>query len=214
MLVLAANAVEAVPRSTRAILDADRRCGEDLICSEERLRGSVESIEDRCFRRIALQQPAAHDLRCLLTAMRLASEFGRVHSLASNIARAAVRLDAPPEDARVRGLLQRMSDEAQLLLRSAVDAYANEDVTAAMDVRRLDEGLDALHRHFVSRVLDACRDGRTEVWSAVQLALIGRFYERIGDHAVNVAERVVFMATGSRPAPTPDAGLVALHQVP
>lgn len=198
VLRLAAHVGDAIPRCTEALLGGDRELAERVLGTSAAIESLAERIEDDCFHRIAAQQPAADDLRRLLTVMRLTSELDRTAALAANVAKAVFRLEGQPRDARVRGLVQRMSDEAVRLHLTAVDAFAREEADAADRLHRLDDGLDALHRHYVSRVVDACRDGRFEVHVAVQLALVGRVYERMGDHAVNIAERVVFMVTGQR----------------
>jgi phosphate transport system protein len=190
---------ESIPRCTQALLDGDVVEAQQVIDADDALDALAASVEDRCYHHLALQQPMASDLRALIGAMRLAAEIERSGDLVTNIAKAVGRMVGEPIDARLRGLLQRMSDEAHNLFVTAVGAYVDEDADAAAALDRLDDGLDAVHRHYVARVIDSCRDGIIEIHAAVQLALVGRFYERLGDHAVNIAQRVAFVVTGDVP---------------
>jgi phosphate transport system protein len=199
MLRLAATVCEAIPRGTEALLDSDVDAAQAIIDADDELDDLSALIEDRCYHQLALQQPMAGDLRVLIGSMRITAELERTGDLVVNIAKAVQRITGQPIDARLRGLLQRMSDEAHNLLVRAVGAYIDGNAAAATDLDRLDDGLDAVHRHYIARVLDTCRDGIIEIHVAVQLALIGRFYERIGDHAVNIGQRVAFMVTGDVP---------------
>jgi len=199
---LAAAVTERIPAGTLTVLAPDAAAAQALIDADDELDALALSIEDRCHRELTLQQPMASDMRVLVTAIRLASEIERSGDLVVNVAKASLRIAGEQIDPRVRGLLQRMSDEAVVLFRHAVDAYIDGDEVAAGALDRMDDALDAVHRHYIARVLDSCRDGFMEIHVAVQLALVGRYYERIGDHAVNIGERVQYMVTGSL-APMP-----------
>jgi phosphate transport system protein len=94
-----------------------------------------------------------------------------------------------------------MSDEALRLYRYAVDAYADGDEGKASALDDMDDTLDALHVEYIAQILESCRGGTLDVQAAVQLALIGRYYERIGDHAVNIGERVRYLVSGWLPEP-------------
>jgi phosphate transport system protein len=116
-----------------------------------------------------------------------------------NVAKASRRIHGMPIDAKVRGLIQSMSDEALRLYRSAIDAYADGDEAKAAALDDMDDILDAIHADYIAAVLETCRAGVLDIQAAVQLALVGRYYERIGDHAVNVGERVRYMVSGWLP---------------
>ncbi len=196
---LAAHVTESLPRATDALLGADAGVCDELIRADDVLDALATSIEDHCFHLLALQQPMARDMRTIVTAIRLASEIERSGDLVVNVAKAAGRIRAFPIDHGTRGLLARMSEEALALFRFAVDAYVDNDEVGAAALDRADDVLDAVHRDFIGQVLRSCRSGVLEVQAAVQLALVGRYYERIGDHAVNMGERVCYMVSGRRP---------------
>jgi phosphate transport system protein len=205
---LAALVAEALPRGTQALLGGDVEDGQALIDADDGLDEMALDIEERCYQLLALQQPMAGDLRQLVTAIRAASEYERSGDLVVNIVKGAQRLTGPPEEPRVRGLLQAMSDEAVHLIGQSIEAYADADDEKAEALDLLDDVLDDLHREYIAQVLESCRAGRLDIQAAVQLALVGRYYERIGDHAVNVGERVHYMISGWMPEhqhrPRPD----------
>jgi phosphate transport system protein len=196
---LAALVAEALPRGTQALLAGDTDDGQAIIDADDGLDKMALDIEERCYQLLALQQPMAGDLRQLVTAIRAASEYERSGDLVVNIAKGAQRLTGPPEEPSVRGLLQAMSDEAVLLIGQSIEAYADADEEKAAALDSLDDVLDDLHRDYIGHVLETCRAGRLDIQAAVQLALVGRYYERIGDHAVNVGERVHYMVSGWMP---------------
>ena len=200
---LAALVCEAIPRGTQALLDGDIDAAQGLIDADVELDRIAVDVEDRCYHQLALQQPMASDLRALVTAIRLTRELERSGDLVVNVVKGAARIQGQTIDPRTRGLLQVMSDEALRLFRFAVDAYAEADESkgAALDV--MDDALDGVHRDFIAQVLESCRAGTLDIQVAVQLALIGRYYERIGDHAVNIGEKVRYLVSGWMPDPGP-----------
>ena len=196
---LGALVLDAIPRGTAVLLDGDVVGAQRLIDDDDVLNELERAIEDQCFHLLALQAPVASDMRALVTAIRLASELERSGDLVANIAKGARRMVGTTIDPRTRGLIQQLSDEAARLFGVAMDAYADGDGAMAAALNDMDDGLDELHREFIAQILESCRAGQLEVQAAVQLALIGRYDERIGDHAVNVGERVRYMVTGALP---------------
>lgn len=197
---LAAHVIEAVPRATAVLLDGDLVGAKALIDDDAELDDLATEIEERCYMQLALQQPMAGDLRELVAALRLTSEIERSGDLAVNIVKGARRIHGVAIDPKVRGLLQVMSDEARRLFVFAVEAYADGDDAKAAALEDLDDALDDIHRRYIAQMLECTSAGNLSVQAAVQLALIGRYYERIGDHAVKVGQQVRFVVTGERPA--------------
>jgi len=207
LIRLAATVCEVIPRGTEALLAGDIAAAQALIDGDEALDRLAREVEDRCFHQMALQQPMAGDLRALVTAIRLTAELERSGDLVVNVAKGSLRMPGAAIDPRTRGLIQTMSDEALRLFRSALEAYAENDEAKGAALRTMDDSLDDVHRAYIQQVLESCRAGALDIQVAVQLALIGRYYERIGDHAVNIGERVCFLVTGL--APEPGAGFGA-----
>jgi phosphate transport system protein len=196
MVKMAASVVELIPRGTMALLDGDLEAADYIILADDEFNVRAVELEERCYRVVALQQPMAVDLRRLMAAVRMIGEIERSADLVVNICKAARRIYGHPLDPRLRGLISEMSDTAQQLFRFAVDAYAESDGPLAAALDDMDDNLDKSHAMFISAIFESHKEGRIELPDAVQLALVGRFYERIGDHAVNIGERVVYMVTG------------------
>jgi phosphate transport system protein len=201
-LIRAAGRVtELIGRGTQVLLDMDVDAVPAILDTDDEIDALTLDVEERCFLILARQQPMASDMRALVTAIRLTSEIERSGDLVVNIGKAVRRLHPTPVPASLRGLIQRMSDEAVQLFREAMDAYAEGDEGLAASLDDLDDRLDQVHKDFIRTLLEDCQD-HGEVQQAVQLALVGRYYERIGDHAVNIGERVRYMVTGWLPEHT------------
>jgi phosphate transport system protein len=199
---LAAMVSEFIPRATDALLTGDLQGAQQLIEDDDLLDGLTIEIEEHSFQVLALQQPVATDLRALITALKLTSEIERSGDLMVNVAKAARRIYGANLDAKLRGLIERMSEESARLFRLSIDAYVehNEGLAAALD--DMDDILDSAHQDFIQAIFESHTAGTIEIEAAVQLALVGRYFERMGDHAVNIGQRVQFMVTGWLPEHT------------
>jgi phosphate transport system protein len=198
---LAATLADAIPRGTAILLDADLEGADYMIRADVDYNARAFAVEERCFELLALQQPMAGDLRRIVSALKIVADLERSADLVVNICRAARRLHGHEIDAKLRGIISRMSEQAQHLVRSALDAYVDADPALADAIDDMDNLLDDLQREFIQAIFESHAAGRIDLQVAVQLAVVCRFYERIGDHAVNVGERVRYMVTGSA-APT------------
>jgi len=204
ILELAAHVGEAVPRATGALLDNDLEAAQSVIEHDDVLDKVAETIEERCYSLIALQQPMASDMRAIVTAMKLNGEYERSGDLAVNICKGVRRSHGISLNPTLRGLVSSMSDEAVRLTRLSVDAYVEQSDGLAAALADIDDRLDDLQREFIESIFSAHNDGELTLQQTVQLALIARYYERIGDHAVNAGEQVHYMVTGA--TPRADAG--------
>jgi len=201
LLRTAGRVSELIGRGTQALLDMNLEAVQGILDSDDEIDSLTLDIEERCFLILARQQPMAGDMRALVTAIRLTSEIERSGDLVVNIGKAVRRLYPTPVPAPLRGLLQTMSDEAVRLFRLAMDAYGDGDAGLAAALDDMDDRLDQVHKDYIQAILQHCKE-EGEVQQAVQLALVGRYYERIGDHAVNIGERVRYMVTGWLPEHT------------
>ena len=209
MIRLAGMATEALAAGTAAFLTGDLQAVEDIIAGDDEIDELSLEIEEHCFRLLALQNPLASDLRHVIAALRMSSEIERSADLVTNTMKAARRLYGTPLDPRIRGLIERLSANVHRLFRLAIDAYAdrNEGLAAALD--DMDDDIDELHSEYIRTIFEVYEGGTTPLQVSVQLALVGRYYERIGDHAVNIGERVRYMVTGWLPEHTGAARLAA-----
>ena len=196
---VAALATESIPRATAVLLGDDDAEAQAIIEDDVVLDRLSHQLEEHCYQVLALQGPVAGDLRTIVTALRMNSEIERSGDLSVNIAKASRRVQGgsfPPE---IRGLIERMSEEAIRLYRAALDAYLDGDAELAASIDAMDDVLDDLQVAFIAAVFRAHQDAGLDLEVGVQLAMVARFYERIGDHAVNIGERVQYMVTGWLP---------------
>jgi phosphate transport system protein len=204
---LAALVTEAIPRATQALLDMDLDLAQQVVDADDEIDALSLAVEEECLRILTLQQPMASDLRAVVTAVKLNWEIERSGDLAVNICKTIRRIYGKPLEPRLRGLIEQMGEHAHALTRRAVDAYATGDVALASALDDMDDPLDALQAEYVHAIMQTHERERIDLEMAVRLALIGRYYERIGDHAVNIGERTQYMVTGWLPEHTGAARL-------
>jgi phosphate transport system protein len=196
---LAALASEAIQAGTGAILDFDLTAVELVVRGDLVLDDLAHSIEERAYSLIGLQQPVAIDLRTLVTVLRVIHELERIGDLMINVAKAARRLYPQALEPKVRGLIDRMRQQATDQLRLAAESFEQRDPAMAAALRDMDDVMDDLQKELFRTIFRMHAADEATVQRAVQIALVGRYFERIADHAVNVGERVEFMVTGHFP---------------
>ena len=200
-LVAMANAVgSAISTATTALLDADVALADLVIAGDKDIDATRESIEQRCFTLLARQQPVAGDLRNITTAMRIISDLERMGDLAEHIAKIARRRfpeNAVPQE--VRPAFLEAGHVAEMLVAKAGTVIATRDVEAARELETDDDAMDRLHRGLFRQLLSD--DWPYGIEAAIDITLLGRFYERFADHAVSVARRLVYLVTGEKPGP-------------
>ncbi|MBA3653315.1 MAG: phosphate signaling complex protein PhoU [Actinobacteria bacterium] len=202
---LGVMASEAIEAATGAFLDADLGAAERVVAHDAVLDDLTHSIEDRTYLLLARQQPMAGDLRTLVTVLRVIHELERVGDLMVNVAKATRRLYPQPLEPKVRGLIDRMREQAGVQVRLAVDTFADRDPERAAALSDMDDVMDDLQKDLFRVIFAAQATDDAAIQRAVQIALVGRYFERVADHAVNVAERVAYMVTGKF-APRRDVG--------
>lgn len=203
---MAALAGSAMERATQSLLQADLRIAEQVIGEHERITDLSSQAEERAFALLALQAPVAGDLRSVVSGIQIVADIDRMGALALHVAKIARRRHpqhALPEE--VNGYFAEMGRIAVALGSSAREVLESRDPERAAKLREEDEAMDDLHRHLFSVLMD--KEWSHGVAAAVDVTLLGRFYERFADHAVEVGRRVIFLVTGSLPSdlPTPPA---------
>jgi len=193
---LAAGVTELVPRATEILLTGDLEAAEYLLLGDEEYDRRSRELEEACFREIALQQPVAGDLRQLVAGIKILADVERSADLCANIAKAARRIYSHDLDSHLRGLIQKMGSQAQLLFKESTEAYLHSDEVRAAALRDMDSYLDDLHRQFIQTIFESHSASTIDLQVGVQLGLVARFYERIGDHAVNVGEHTRYIVSG------------------
>ncbi len=188
----------AVQLASRALLEGDAELAEQVISSDVDVDTARERVEDTCFTLLSLQQPVAGDLRVVVSALRMVSELERMGDLSVHVAKIArLRVPEVAVPDQVRPTMSRMAEVAQDMVSRVAQIITAKDVEAAIELGRDDEVMDRLRRQSFRELLSD--DWAHGVEAAVDLALLGRYYERIADHAVSVANRIVFVVTGQAP---------------
>ncbi len=196
---LAAAVIEAIPRATHVLLEGDLEQADALIRDDDEIDALSIDLEERCYQLLALQAPVAGDLRQLVAIVKMVGEIERSADLTVNICKAARRIYGHDLDPRMRGLVSRMGEQAQQLFTAALEAFQENDAAKAAAIDDMDSFLDGLQREFVRTIFESHADDRIDLQVAIQMAMVARFYERIGDHAVNIGERVRYLVTGWMP---------------
>jgi len=196
MLVLMAEAVRmAMGRATNALLNADQTDAEEVIARDAEIDALYRLVEDKVYDLLARQAPVACDLRVVFTAIHVAADLERMGDLAEHVARTALRrhpMCAVPEV--LSGIFEEMGTVADRIAEKITAAISTSDIVAAAQLDRDDDAMDALHRQLFEQMFDPKFSEGTA--AAVDNALLGRFYERYADHAVNAGRHVVFLVTG------------------
>jgi phosphate transport system protein len=186
----------AMVRATKAILEADLAIAEEVISEDERIDNLHHDLDARTLTLLARQQPVAGDLRTIVTSIRMSSDIERMGDLAHHVAKLArMRYPAcaiPPE---LVFIIQEMGEVAQRIMTKTTGIITSRDTLAAVELEKDDDAMDKLHRKLFEILLD-------DNWShgietAIDMTLVGRYYERYADHAVSVARRVYFLVTGT-----------------
>ena len=182
--------------ATLSLLEADRALAEQVIADDERIDQLTNDIEDRSFLIMATQQPVAGDLRQLVATMRIIADLERMGDLAVHVAKVARMrepVNAVPEE--LQETFRSMGQVADAMIAAASHIVAERDVEAAHELERKDDEMDMLHRELFRTLLsDSWSHG---VEAAIDVALLSRYFERIGDHAVSLGRRMIFQVTGT-----------------
>ncbi len=194
LLAMGGFAEERVRESVHALSTRDLDVIDRVLAGDEPINDLHIEIDDRCFKLLALHQPMAADLRAIVAAVKINTDLERVGDLAVNIAEAAKRY---LQHAPVKPLIDipRMGDIAQRMLRDALDAFVRRDTALAEAVLAADDELDGLKSQIFRELLTYMMQDTGKIEPALDLVLISRHLERIGDHATNIAEDVIFLVS-------------------
>jgi phosphate transport system protein len=190
VIELFAIIAEDLPGATHALLSGDNKVVKVLTERQQAIDALYPEIEDLVNREILLQAPVASDLRFLLSVLRTTPELERSHHLVVQIASRANHILSKDLTPRSRGLIERMGGVVSLMWRQAADSWYKRDRTAAFALSEHDDEMDQLHAALIGELAS----GRMTVPVTMEMTLVARFYERLGDHAVNVARRVIYLA--------------------
>jgi phosphate transport system protein len=182
-------------RATTALLTADQGLAEGVITGDDAVDGLHKEVEEKVYGLLARQAPVASDLRLVVTALHIATDLERMGDLADHVAKTALRRyparAVPPEVAKV---IEDMAEVADRIVAKISQVLASPDAARAAELERDDDAMDELHRGLFVLLLGAAWQHGVE--AAIDGALLGRFYERYADHAVNAGHHMFYLVTG------------------
>jgi phosphate transport system protein len=196
LLVSMAEAVQtAMRRATTALLTADRAAAEAVVANDQEIDELDRRVEDAVYDVLARQAPVASDLRLVVTALHIAADLERMGDLADHVAKTALRRHpSPAVPAELRGVIGQMAEVADRIAGKIGTCLSSQNAVVAAQLDRDDDAMDDLHRELLAILLGD--DWPYGVETAIDGALLGRFYERYADHAVNAGRHVVYLVTG------------------
>ena len=185
----------SIAKATESILNCDLKLAEEVIASDDTIDDFQHALDARIIDIIARQQPVASDLRALVTALRMSADLERMGDMSHHVAK-ITRLRHP--DAAIPTELiasfKQMGEAAEKIARKTGSVIASRDTEVALQVEKDDDEMDKLHRQLIGTLVDP--NWKHGVESAIDLTLLGRYYERYADHAVSVSRRVYYLVTG------------------
>jgi phosphate transport system protein len=198
LVAMTTSVRDAVHEATDALLTANQTAAEAVISGDREIDASREVIEEHALQLLATQQPVASDLRMLVATLRMVADLERMGDLAVHIAKVArMRMPDQAVPQSMRATMSQMADVAVRMVDATARIVADRDVEAAQALDEEDDEMDNLRRSLFRRLLSD--DWAYGVEPAIDIALLGRYYERIGDHAVSMGRRVVYFVTGEHP---------------
>ena len=181
--------------AVRALVDRDSDLAREIIDNDRRVNTLDVEVDENCLRLLALQQPAARDLRFITTAMKISTELERMSDLAENICERAIELNEEPQ-LKPYIDIPRMATWALQMVRESLDAFVAANSTLARKVCADDDFIDDLTQQLFRELLSFMIEDPQSITRAIRITFIAKYLERIADHATNVAELVVYMVEG------------------
>jgi phosphate transport system protein len=198
LVAMTTSVRDAVHEATDALLTANQSAAEAVISGDREIDATREVIEEHALQLLATQQPVATDLRMLVAALRMVADLERMGDLAVHIAKVArMRMPDQAVPEPLHATMEQMAKVAVRMVDGTARIVADRDVEAARGLDEEDDEMDQLRRSLFRKLLSD--DWSFGVEPAIDLALLGRYYERIGDHAVSMGKRVVYFVTGESP---------------
>ena len=186
---------QSTQMATTALIEGDYALAQKVRDGDDAIDDVFMDIEKRSLALLAQQAPVAGDLRLIVAILRVVNDLERAGDLAYNIAKLTQGEDfRRPALKEVRSIVSELGQAAGLLVGAAIDAWAVKDEQLAVDIARQDDKIDDLHARLLEKLVEL--KGQESLGPALRLALVGRYFERIGDHAVNLGERVRYFVTG------------------
>jgi phosphate transport system protein len=186
---------EMIKKSLQALVERDTKLAQEVIDMDDIVDEMDLSIETKCVELIATQQPMAKDLRFISTALKIITDVERIGDYAVDVARKAIIL-APLPPLKPYVDVPKMAELTQTMLRESLVAYQNKDIELAKEIGEMDHEVDKLYHITFDELIGYMKESSENAERAAHLLLVARYFERIGDHITNIAERIIYMVTG------------------
>ena len=196
LLSLGGKVETEIATCMRSLAERDSLLAEQVIAQDREVNRMEVEIDEACRRLLVLRQPAASDLRFITTALKIVVDLERIGDLAVNVAERAIDLNQSPPLRPVHDLV-RLAQACQSQLRKSLDAFVDGDTAKAEAVIKDDDLLDALYHKLFNELLGLMMEDPRNIRRATSLMFVAKHLERLGDHATNVAEMVIFMVRGT-----------------
>jgi phosphate transport system protein len=190
---------EQIAQAVRSLTERDAALARTITDRDHTVNRFDVEIDDLCLKLLALHQPAARDLRLITTALKITTDLERIGDMAAHIAERALELDAEaPSEPKAESMidLPLMANLARAMLHRALDAFVREDVELALEVCRSDDAIDKLHDQLFRALLTFMVEDPASISRTMRLLFVSKNLERVGDHATNIAEMVIFLVKG------------------
>jgi len=197
-LLLMGNLVEqSIDKAVRALKEQDLELAQQVVDEDDRIDQMELDIEAQCLTLIARQQPMARDLRKIATGLKIITDLERIADHASDIAKTCLRIGTEP---LIKPLIDipRMADQTRTMVKNALDSFVQEDVELAYQVCKDDDEIDSCHNQIFRELLTYMMEDPRTIKQATNLLFVSSYLERIGDHATNLGEWLIYMVTGER----------------
>jgi phosphate transport system protein len=195
LLLMGARVEEMISSSVRALVERDTALAQGTIAYDHQVNQLEVEIDDQCLRVLARRQPVASDLRFITMALKLVTDLERIGDLCVNVCERVVELNEEPRLKPYHGIA-RMAEVAQGMVRDALDAFVAGDAERAEGVLARDQILDEHYAQLFRELLTYMMEDPRNIYRATRIQSVAKYLERIGDHATNVAEMVIFMVKG------------------
>lgn len=195
LLLMGAKVEEMIASSMKALVERDSELARQLIDLDKEINRLEMDTDDLCLKILAKRQPVASDLRSITIAMKMVTDLERMGDLGVNICERVIELNAEPPLKPYLDL-PRMAEVAQAMVREALDAFVDRDAERAQQVLDRDDVVDLYYDQIFRELLTYMMEDGRNIYRATRVQSIAKYLERIGDHATNLAEMVVFMVKG------------------
>ena len=195
LLEMGALIERSIENATQAMVNRDVEIAKAAIAADEEINQKEREIESLCFKLLLQQQPVAKDLRLISSALKMITDMERIGDQAADIAGIVSYIASEPE---IKGLahLSQMGQNAIIMVRGSLDAYVRKDLDLARTIMGMDDAIDVLFDIVKDELIAHIRSDASSGSQAIDLLMIAKYYERIGDHAQNIAEWVEYALTG------------------